>query len=61
MMYLHYCHRCNRIHILSGHKTICPACDHTLKELRLSFYEYENLGAGERALYLERCQKASHS
>lgn len=38
MMYIHYCTHCDRIHMLNGHKTSCPACGQPLKELSVSFW-----------------------
>lgn len=56
MMYLHYCKCCDRIHMLSGHKTDCPACGEPLAELPVSFLEYEEMTAAERARYQEHCR-----
>ncbi len=56
MMYLHYCSSCDRIHMLSGHKTSCPACGNALAELTVSFLEYENMSTDERLLCLEYCR-----
>lgn len=56
MMYIHYCRHCDRIHMLSGHKTDCPACGKALSERTLSFLEYESMSAEERLLYQENCR-----
>ena len=48
MMYIHYCQACNRIHILNGHKSICPSCEQKLTELKISYLEYIELGQEER-------------
>ncbi len=37
MLYVHYCITCDKIHILNGHKKICPACGKKLHELKLTF------------------------
>lgn len=48
MMYIHYCENCRRIHILNGHRTVCPTCDLTLTELNISYLEYTELDREER-------------
>ncbi len=48
MMYIHYCRTCNRIHILNGHKSICPSCERDLTELKISYMDYIQLGPEER-------------
>lgn len=48
MMYIHYCQTCNRIHILNGHKSVCPSCAFRLTELKISYMEYIELGSEER-------------
>lgn len=48
MMYIHYCQLCDRIHLLSGHKSGCPACSAPLTELPVSFLEYENMNEQAR-------------
>ena len=48
MMYIHYCQACHRIHMLNGHKTSCPTCEQKLKELKISYMEYIELGPEER-------------
>lgn len=55
MLYLHYCAPCRRIHILSGHRINCPACDATLAELKVAYTTYITWDTDERARYLEHC------
>lgn len=55
MMYLHFCKKCNRIHMLNGHKMICPKCNESLKELQMSYLEYISLSKSERDLFIELC------
>lgn len=52
MMYIHYCHDCFRLHILNGHKTICPACENKLIELKMSYLSYVDLNLSERQALL---------
>ncbi len=56
MMYMHYCGHCSRIHMLNGHKTICPGCGRPLTELAISFLDFTNMNADERAAFLQRCR-----
>lgn len=56
MMYIHYCQRCDKIHLLSGHKSCCPACTASLAELPVSFLEYENMDVQTR----EQLKKKYH-
>lgn len=55
MMYIHYCTHCARIHMLNGHKVICPKCDSELTELRLSYLEYVSLSAGAQMELSAKC------
>lgn len=55
MMYVHFCKRCKRIHMLNGHKMFCPRCSMKLTELQISYLEYVNLNPSERALLTEMC------
>ncbi len=48
MMYIHYCPACRRVHILNGHKNLCPTCDRKLKELRISYMDYIEMNREER-------------
>ncbi len=54
MMYIHYCANCRHIHMLNGHKTLCPACTKMLQELEISYLEYVNLPSEERKKLLEK-------
>lgn len=48
MMYIHYCPLCRRIHMLNGHKTLCPSCSSKLTELNISYMDYISLDQEER-------------
>ncbi len=65
MIYIHYCSACSRVHILNGHKTVCPVCDRRLKELRITYMEYIEMNRAERSLFQQKLQEpdelASHS
>ncbi len=52
MMYIHYCENCIRLHILNGHKTICPACENRLMELKMPYLTYVDLSLEERKALL---------
>ncbi len=56
MMYIHYCKHCDRIHMLSGHKSDCPACDKQLVELPVSFLEYQSMNEAARQLLRAQCR-----
>lgn len=55
MMYMHYCQRCHRIHMLNGHKMSCPKCSTQLAELRLPYMSYVNMDIDEREAYKALC------
>lgn len=55
MMYLHFCKKCNKIHLLNGHKNFCPRCGDWLIELEMSYMDYIALNRTERQLFLELC------
>lgn len=55
MMYLHYCKRCQRVHILNGHKQICPRCQHVVKELKLSYLDYVAMDESQRTSLHDSC------
>lgn len=55
MLYLHFCSKCNRIHILSGHRKQCPACDNRLSELSISYEKYIKYTLAEREVLLSNC------
>lgn len=61
MMYIHYCVHCNHIHILNGHKTLCPACSKKLKELNISYMEYVNYPPEKREKLLNGLQNLTVS
>jgi len=48
MMYIHYCATCHHIHMLNGHKTQCPICEKTLKEMDMTYMDYVHLLPKER-------------
>ncbi len=56
MLYLHFCPFCQRIHILSGHRNICPACDNSITELSVSYDSYIRCERRERDILLEQCR-----
>lgn len=59
MLYLHYCNPCKRIHILSGHRSCCPACSNRLTELSITYESYIKLNRSERDSLLIQCSDAS--
>lgn len=60
MMYMHYCKRCHRIHMLNGHKMSCPKCSDTLTELRIPYMTYVNMDIEERASFKLLCADEEH-
>lgn len=56
MMYIHYCKKCSRFHMLNGHKRDCPACDSPLHEMKMTYMEFVELSTHERKLLLETCK-----
>lgn len=54
MMYMHYCQHCQHLHMLNGHKLLCPACQSNLTELKLSYLTYVEMSTQERQYLLER-------
>lgn len=59
MLYIHYCADCRRIHILSGHRLICPACDKHLAELKVPYTTYITWNLKERSVFLTKCADPS--
>ena len=57
MMYIHYCQNCSRLHILNGHKPLCPACEQKLLELKIPYLSFVELSIAERTLLLEDLKK----
>lgn len=53
MLYIHYCEKCEKVHMLNGHKKNCPKCDEPLKELPVSFLQYTSYSLADRAILLE--------
>ena len=58
MMYMHYCQHCQHLHMLNGHKLICPACQFDLTELKLSYLTYVEMDSKERQYLVERLNTA---
>lgn len=54
MMYIHYCKNCQRLHMLNGHKIVCPSCDNDLTELNLPYLTYVEMNTLDRNLLLEQ-------
>lgn len=54
MLYIHYCKKCDHVHMLNGHKKKCPKCSLPLKELPISFIQFTNLSEDERFFYITR-------
>ncbi len=48
MMYMHYCKRCQKVHMLNGHKMACPRCNSPLTELQISYLDYTDMSKEER-------------
>lgn len=55
MMYLHFCKKCNRIHMLNGHKQNCPRCNLPLKELQMPYMDYVHMDRKQRQAFLTMC------
>ncbi len=55
MLYLYFCPICSRIHILSGRKMHCPACDTSLTSLSVTFSQYAEYSKTERTHLLNDC------
>lgn len=56
MMYIHFCRKCARFHILNGHKMTCPACHDSLTEMRMPYMDYINMSLPERDELLNKCR-----
>ena len=54
-MYMHYCKRCHRVHMLNGHKRICPNCSGSITELKLPYMEYVSMDREARERFIARC------
>ena len=54
MMYMHYCKRCHRIHMLNGHKRSCPNCSESITELKVPYMEYVSMNREKRENLLAR-------
>ena len=65
MMYLHYCHDCRQIFLLSGHQQECLKCGEQIQEIKLAFNDYVDYSPEERNQVLsnladERIRSAMH-
>lgn len=56
MMYMHYCKRCHRVHMLNGHKRSCPNCNESITELKIPYMEYISMNREKRELFLARLE-----
>ena len=54
MMYMHYCKRCQRVHMLNGHKLTCPRCNFPLTELQISYMDYTLMNRDQRQAFDNR-------
>ena len=54
-MYMHYCKRCQRVHMLNGHKQFCPKCRGTISELKISFLDYVSMNQTQRTAFYACC------
>lgn len=54
MMYLHYCRTCSHLHMLNGHKHLCPGCLGNLTELKLNYLTYVEMNESERQALMEK-------
>lgn len=55
MMYIHYCKRCNRLHMLNGHKQECPKCAQPIVELQIPYLTFVSMDMEERAAFKAMC------
>ena len=55
MMYMHYCKRCQRVHMLNGHKQFCPKCRGMITELKLSYMDYVSMNEAQRTSFCICC------
>lgn len=56
MMYMHYCPQCHFLHMLNGHRLICPRCLEGLVELKISYLDYAAMKPEQRKQYLDECK-----
>lgn len=54
MLYIHYCQKCERVHMLNGHNKNCIKCETPLAELPISFLQYTSYNSDERVAFLMR-------
>ena len=55
MMYMHYCKSCSRLHMLNGHKIVCPSCSGKLTELKLSYLSFVDMDNLAREALRQKC------
>ncbi len=55
MMYMHYCKRCQRVHMLNGHKQFCPKCQGMITELKISYLDYVSMDETQRVSFNTCC------
>lgn len=55
MMYMHYCKRCQRVHMLNGHKQFCPKCQGMISELKISYLDYVSMDETQRVSFHTSC------
>ena len=51
MIYIHFCKRCARFHMLNGHKDDCPICGRKTVEAQMSFLDFVKMSESEREMY----------
>lgn len=56
MLYMHYCKDCDRIHMLNGHRMICPRCTNPLTELKISYLDYIEMDLTQREILRNDCR-----
>ncbi len=54
-MYMHYCKRCQRVHMLNGHKQFCPRCHGAMAELKISYLDYSSMNEAQRVSFHTCC------
>lgn len=57
MIYMHYCKKCDFLHMLSGHRTHCPGCSNELAELKITYLDYYGMKPEERESLAQRCRQ----
>lgn len=52
MIYIHYCSVCNKTFALNGHKSFCPKCYASIRELDITYLKYLTLTKEERSAFI---------